>query len=113
MHIPARLACGFRKLAHQRQDRIADDLRLLPKRFVIDLDGAGGCIDRRGGVTRYDIHAGLGTSQRGLRLEIAPDKGLVREHRAHLRRAEHVTKEGGIETVLVKIRALQIGDPGS
>ncbi len=81
----------------QRQDRIADDFRLMTKRVVIDLDGAASGVDRLGGIGRNDVQPRLRACKRRLGFEITSDQRLVGKHRPHLGGAEHVTKERGIE----------------
>jgi hypothetical protein len=97
MHIAAGFARGLRKLMDQRKDGIADDLRLVAERVVVDHDGAGRGVDGLGRLRWNDVEPRLRAGERRFRLKIAPYQGLVGEHRAHLGGAEHVPKEGRIE----------------
>ena len=86
------------ELAHQRQDRVADDLALAFEAGEVDRFGlGGGARDRRRGLGRDDAEPGLGAGERRLDLGAARDKSMVAKHRAHRRGPEHVGEDRRIE----------------
>ena len=92
----------FGDLADERQDRIADILGLALEASEIEGfgvldDGRGGPRDRRRRLGRDHAEPGLGAGERGLDLGAAGKKGLVAEHRAHRRGAEHVAEDRRVE----------------
>ncbi len=97
VHIASGIAGSGSQLMHQRQDRVADDLGLVPQLVIVDDDRARRGIDGRGRFLRHHAAAGLGPGQRRFHLEVTPDQGFIAEHRAHLGRAEHVAEQDGIE----------------
>ncbi len=103
MQIAPRLARQFGHLADERQDRIADGLGLvLQARQVERLAAAGQRIrrvrDRVGCLGRDDPEPSLGARESRLDLDAAREKGVVAEHLAHRRGAEHVGKDRGVES---------------
>ena len=102
MQIAPRLTRQFGHLAYEQQDRIADRLGLvLQARQVEHLAAARQRIrrvrDRIGRLGRDDPEPSLGARQSRLDLDAAREKGVVAEHVAHRRGAEHVGEDRGVE----------------
>ena len=97
VNITPGLARGGGQLMHQRQDRIADNIRLLLQLVEIQFNALRRCVDGNGGLLRDHAHARLRVRERHFGLDIASDQRLVAEDGAHLRCAEHVAKKRGIE----------------
>ncbi len=89
------LAGALGKLAHQRQDRIADILGVALQAGQIErLGSAGhrlrGLRDLGRGLCRYDPEPGLGACQRRLDLGAPDEERGLAKYRAHRRGAKHV-----------------------
>jgi hypothetical protein len=97
MHITAGLATLLHHLVHQGQDRIADDIGLAPQQIEIKSRNVGPLCNFVGRLRRNHAAARLCLRQRNLDLGIARDQAEVREHFAHVRRAEGVAKQDGVE----------------
>ena len=97
MHVTAGVAGGFRKLMHQRQDRVADNLGLAAQLFDVDPDRARRGADGIGGGLGHHAQSCLRPGKRHFGFDIAPDERVVGKHRAHFGRPEHVAKQDRIE----------------
>ena len=97
MHVTACVAAHVDELVHERQDRIADDIGFLA--HVIEIDP----LDRRftgdhfRRVGRNHADARFGLRQRHFDVDIALHERVVGKQRAHLRGAEGVAEQDGID----------------
>ena len=85
--------CGRRSthdLVEERQDRIADDERLLAQRGEVDVLEHRGGGDLARGLGRDDAELGLRLGERALDLEPRCDERLLREEPDHLLIAEDI-----------------------
>ena len=97
VHVAPGLAAHLHQLVHERQDRVADDVGLVPQEIEVELVDlrAGG--DLLGGFGRDHPTACLGACQRHLDLDVARDQGVVGEDLPHARGAERVAEQDAVE----------------
>src|SRR5262245_64570390 len=84
-------------LLNDAEDRIADALGLLLETGEVDVLDPALPHDLARGLLRNDAEACLRAGERGLDLEVVSGPPLVGEDRPHLRRAENVAEDRGIE----------------
>jgi hypothetical protein len=84
-------------LLHHAEDRIADALGLLLEACEIDVLDPTLPHDLARGLLGDDAEAGLCAGERGLDLEVVGRPPFIGEDRPHLRRAEDVAEDRGIE----------------
>src|SRR5262245_11506281 len=84
-------------LLNDAEDRIADALGLLLEAGEVDVLDPALPHDLTRGLLRNDAEARLCAGERGLDLEVVAGPPLVGEDRPHLRRAEDVAEDRGIE----------------
>ena len=95
MHVAARLAALLHELMDQRQDRIADDVGLVPQPVEVERVEIASGGDLLGGLGRDHAAARLGLRQRDLGLDVAADQRVVGEHGPHRAGAEGVAEQDG------------------
>jgi len=92
-------------LIEERQDRIADDERLLAQRGAIDVLGHRGGRDLARGIGRDDPELGLRVGERTLELEPRCDERLLREEPDHLLIAEDVDQRREHRPTILGVRS--------
>jgi hypothetical protein len=90
VHVATGLAAHLHHLVHERQDRVADDVGLLPHVIEVDAVELRLACDRVGGLDRDHAAARLGAGERDLDLEPCTDCRVGGKARDRLRVAEHV-----------------------
>jgi hypothetical protein len=97
VHVAPRLAALFHELMHERQDRVADDVGFMPEKVEVERFGIRPARDLLGRALGDDAASRFGLRQGNLDLDVSGDQRQIREHLAHARRAERISKKDGIE----------------
>jgi DNA-binding GntR family transcriptional regulator len=97
VHVATGLAAHLHHLVHERQDRVADDVGLLPHVIEVDAVELRLACDRVGGLDRDHAAARLGAGERDLDLDVALDQRAVGQDLAHAFGAESVAEQDEVD----------------
>ena len=105
MQVSTRGRRSLHDLLEQRQDRVADDERLLAQRGEVDVLGHRGRGDLLRGLGGDHAELGLRVGERPFDLEPRSDERLLREEPVHLLIAEDVYQRRKHRSTILPLRS--------